>query len=167
MQLQQGLIVVAAVAAIGMTGCRVNTGLGNECTLVRRDPTDTDTSDGVRSIPLTEAEIGAGKDFISFGATDCEDFTCVRDQSDEPGAVPAAEARGFCSRSCLQNDPGSCLTGNDDIDNGPNPFVCRQLLLDEETLAAIRAADPDRYQAIFGDAQTAYYCARQLAETSQ
>ena len=166
MQLQ-GMIVIAAVAAIGLTGCRVQSELGKECTLVSRDPPDTDTSDGVRSIPLTEAEIAANKDFISFGATDCEDFTCVRDQSDEPGAVPEAEAKGFCSGSCLTNNPDSCLTGNDEVDNGPNPFVCRQLLLDEETLAAIRAADPERYRRIFGDAQTAYYCARQLEQTQQ
>jgi hypothetical protein len=161
MRVQQGFVLVAA-AAMALTGCSTTTPLGDECTMVRRDPADTDTSDGIRSIPLKEREITANKDFISFGATDCEDLTCVRDASDPKGPVDEADAVGFCTRPCLHTNPQSCLTGNDKIDKGDNPFVCRPLLLDEDTLATLRAENPDQYRQYFGDTQSPYFCARKV-----
>ncbi len=160
------LVALGIFGVLGGSGCTNTTELGNDCTMVRRDPTDTDDSDGIRSVPMKESEIGAFKDFISFGATDCEDLICVRDRSDPKGADPTANAQGFCTRTCIPGRADTCLTGNEDIDEGPDPFECRQLLLDDDTLATLRTEQPDLYRRFFGTAETTYFCARR-ADPSQ
>lgn len=161
------MVAAATAMAVAFTGCANTTELGNECTMVRRDPSDTDESDGIRSIPLKESEIAANKDFISFGATDCEDLICVRDASDPKGADENANAVGFCTMPCLHTNPDSCLTGNADIDEGDNPFVCRQLLLDDDTLATLRADNPELYRRYFGTAESTYFCARKAQASAE
>jgi len=151
---------VMGLAALAGAGCTQINDVGNPCVLVRKDPTDTDPSDGIRSIPIKESEIQGGKDFISFGATECEDLVCVRDANAEPNPNPDADATGFCSKPCLQTSADSCKTGRSDIDEGDQPFTCRPLLLDEGTLASIRQADPAKYEQYFGDTVSPYFCAR-------
>jgi hypothetical protein len=46
------------------------------------------------------------------------------------------------------------------VDNGADRYACRPLILDEATLAAIRQADPEKYQRYFGDTQSPYFCAK-------
>ena len=76
-----------------------------------------------------------GKDFISFGTTQCEDLTCVRD-SDAPSGEPNAVAMGYCSNRC---QPGNaCPSGDPADDLDPKKKLrCRALVLDEETLRSI------------------------------
>lgn len=156
--LTQALLLPLTVTAFSF-GCTPASDIGNPCILVRKDPTDTDPADGTRSIPIKEKEIQAGKDFVSFGATECEDLVCVRGAATEPNPNPEADATGVCSKPCLQTSETSCATGNAELDKS-SPFVCRSLLLDETTLAAIKQADPQKYAQYFGDTQSPYFCAK-------
>lgn len=149
-----GAVVAAGSLALVLSGCPSSTDLGQPCVLVRKDPNDPS-----RSIPLKEREIVVGKDFISFGAVECEDLVCVRDARAEKGP-DEAEAQGFCSKPCVQTNQATCNTGNRSVDEGPDAYACRALILDEQTLAAIRTADPERYQQYFGDTQSPYFCAK-------
>ncbi|MBX5482520.1 MAG: adventurous gliding motility lipoprotein CglC [Myxococcaceae bacterium] len=152
-----GALIALGLAVAG-SGCKAKTDLGQPCILVRKDPSDTDPSDGIRSIDILEDEVTPGKDFVSFGSTECDDLVCVRDASDPPGEK-GTPAQGFCTRPCVQASETSCLTGDDQVDR-ETPFTCRSLLLDEDTLASIKQADPQTYQRYFGDTQSPYFCAR-------
>lgn len=157
--------VVSAVAVgVLLSGCKAQTDLGKPCILVKKDPNDTDPSNGIQSIPIKESEITPGKDFVSFGATDCEDLVCVRD-ANTPAGDPNADATGFCSRSCVQTIPDSCDTGDDTIDKAKT-YTCRSLILDEETLAAIKQNDPEKYRKYFGDTQSPYFCAKPQTDSN-
>ncbi|MBS1150976.1 MAG: gliding motility protein, partial [Myxococcaceae bacterium] len=121
-----GLVLVAVV------GCRAASQLGEECAMVKRDV------DGGRLF-LTNGEIkvGAGKDFLSFGSTDCDDLICVRDSDHAPSdggpLNPNETARGYCSKSCLIGN--ACPSASAKLDGDPRTrLTCRPLLLDAETL---------------------------------
>jgi hypothetical protein len=150
-------LVAVAVYAVAFGGCSSGGDLGKECVLVRKDPTDTDPSDGIRSIEIRESEVVADKDFISFGATECEDLVCVRAANTpftRDDSNPNPVAKGMCSRPCVHTNESSCATGND-----ADRFTCRAMLLDTETLAAIKQQDPAKYKKYFGDTQSPYFCA--------
>ncbi|HYX92836.1 MAG TPA: adventurous gliding motility lipoprotein CglC [Myxococcaceae bacterium] len=159
--------VCAAVLVFVTTGCS-NTVIGQPCVLVKKDPTDTDPSDGTRSIPIKWNDIlnQQQKDFISFGATECEDLVCVLSTNNWPANPdPNAAASGECSTACPGPDAaGSCLTGTG-VDNSPNAFTCRALVLDADTLASFKQSDPVLYQKYFGNTQSPYFCARPLPAT--
>jgi hypothetical protein len=149
------------LAAFGLlwSACPNPTDLGKECVLIRKDPADTDPSDGTNSIEIREGEITPGKDFISFGATECDDLICVRDANAAPGTDPNAIAKGVCSRPCVATSATSCETGDRSVDEDESRrFTCRSLLLDADTLAAIKEADPEKYQRYFGNAQSPDFC---------
>ena len=88
----------------------------------------------------------ANLDILSFGATECSTKICVRDATFMDSSTDSdAFAQGYCSAAC-----GPCGAG----------LTCRALLLDEQTLAALKKADPERYKAVFGEATMANFCAR-------
>ena len=115
--------------------------LDRSCTLVRAGP-----DGGAEAVLNTDPEIayGANQDIISFGGTDCSTRICVRDAQFRQAAGDGP-ALGYCSMAC-----GPC----------PEGMTCRALLLDEQTLRALKAADPERYRAVFGEATRPYFCAR-------
>lgn len=150
------------VAMFALAGCKVPTDLGNECAMVKRDP---NVDGGRLFIKEGEIKVGANKDFISFGSTDCENLTCVRDADfvRDGGAVdPNAVARGYCSNRCQQGS--TCESANpDDDNNAQRRLNCRALLLDAETLRALcNGSDADRAKckANFGNIDSPYFCAR-------
>lgn len=151
--------VLATAAAVLLSACPSATDLGRECVLIKRDPADTNPDDGINSIVIRESEVTTGKDFISFGATECDDLVCVRDARMPLSGDPTAAAKGVCSRPCIPSNAASCDTGDRSIDEDDAArFNCRPLLLDEETLAAIREADPAKYQRYFGTTQSPDFC---------
>jgi hypothetical protein len=139
---------------VAFAGCPPATDLGKECTLVRRNPNDG----GPPSIPITEAEIKGGRDFISFGSTACEDSVCVRDSSYvRPANIKDTDpALGYCSTSCTAQGSVTGCTPAVETDR----LSCRALILDEETLAAICQADPTICKRYFGDTTSPLFCAR-------
>jgi hypothetical protein len=154
------VLVLLAIASSALASCSVHTDLGTPCVLVKRDPTDTDESDGIRSIPIKESEVQLGKDFISFGAVECENYVCVRDANTPKGSTPNADAMGICSRACAFGSSTACPS----VDPTNLPLTCRALLLDEATVGTICANDPTRCERFFGNSRSPYFCARTLPD---
>ncbi len=156
---------VIGVFALLVVGCKTPTDLGAVCRMVKRNP------DGGRALPIREGEIkaGANKDFISFGASDCDNLTCVRDSEfargdggrldggldDDDGGTLGPIALGYCSDKCLQGSTCSSADPNDDND-AKKRLNCRALLLDNETLNALCGAG----QCLPGNIKSPYFCAR-------
>jgi hypothetical protein len=157
-------LVVAAGLVSAFAACTSTTDLGEPCILVKKNP---DTSSSVQSVPITAKEITPGKDFISFGAVECEDLVCVLDaehtsQIDPDGGNPDAPVTGYCSRSCVPGSSTACAPQKDTA-NDSNPdtsMSCRALLLDPATLGRICQADPAKCQQYFGNNSSPYFCAR-------
>lgn len=125
---------------------------------------------GTRAVLIKESEIrvGAFKDFISFGSTDCENLTCVRDAdfSRGDGGFDAGTisgdagsdltvATGYCSDKCLEGSVCSSADPNDDND-AKKRLNCRPLLLDSETLNNLCSQG----RCLQGDLKSPYFCAR-------
>lgn len=153
------LAIPTAVFSFVFAAC-VSGDLNQECTLVRGNP------DGGIAIPLLKTDDviknSANKDFVSFGSTDCEDQRCVRDSTfkDRDGDT-TPYAKGYCSTSCVAGSSIGCQSYDGKLDSDAKTSLsCRPLLLDETTLAAIKAADPVRYQQTFGMTTSPYFCAR-------
>ncbi len=150
--------ILLALTACVFAACQSKTDLGKPCTLIRRDPAD---STGKHSIPLKNSEIRPGRDFISFGSTECDDLVCVRDSAQAVTADAGADALGYCSQSCVQTSTVGCPAADPADDSDPiKRLSCRALLLDETTLAAICQSDPTTCQKYFGDTKSPYFCAR-------
>jgi len=153
--------IFLAFSICTLFACQSPTDLGTPCTLVRKDPADPS---GKRSLPMKESEVTKGKDFISFGAVECEDLVCVRDSSyAQPTPPPAAtdDAKGYCSRPCLQTSTVGCAAANPDDDKLPlKRLSCRPLILDEATLNLICQTDATTCKKYFGDTKSPYFCAR-------
>src|SRR5712692_7154188 len=99
------LFFVLSLASLALGGCRAATDLGRECALVRANP------DGGTALKILESDLpdgGTGKDYISFGATECEDLVCVRDSNVQKTGIPGALASGYCSRACVPNSSVGC-----------------------------------------------------------
>lgn len=141
------------------TGCEA-TDANTPCTLVRGNP------DGGRAIELLNSDPiiknSANKDFISFGSVECEDQVCVRDSSFKSDAGDTGPyAKGYCSHSCVANSSIGCPSYSGALDNDLNTrLTCRALVLDEATLAALKAKDPVGYARYFGMTMSPYFCAR-------
>ncbi len=149
-------LFLAVLATLAVTGCRVQTDLGAPCLMVKKDPTGTQTS-----VPITEGEVTSGRDFISFGAMECDDFVCVRDASSTrpSGATDSTPATGYCSRGCEQNE--ACPAANPEDDKiEALKLTCRALLLDTETINLLCREDEAQCRRIFGETRTPYFCAR-------
>ncbi len=147
-----------ALAALTFGGCAVSTDLGKECVLVRKDPNDPS---GKKSIAIKESEIKPNKDFISFGAVECEDLVCVRDLAYTRSAAPTDDALGYCSRPCSQASTTGCPAADSADDKDPaRKLSCRPLILDAETLNAICQADANTCTRYFGDTKSPFFCAR-------
>ncbi len=147
---------LGVIALLAMGACE-QTDLNIPCKLVRGLP-DGGRADLLKSDPIVKNS--ANKDFISFGSTECEDKVCVRDsafQEADDGGV----AEGYCSRACVANSSIGCASYSGQLDNdAKTKLSCRPLILDENTLAAIKAKDPVSYQRIFGVTTSPYFCAR-------
>jgi hypothetical protein len=146
------LLSLSALLAPLLSGCTNAGDNGRPCFLVKRDPADTDPSDGVDRVRITEGEIGQGTDFISFSATECEDLVCVREAGTETTGNPAAEAVGKCSRPCA-GEGAECPSAVENL-----TLSCRALLLDTDTLSKVRQADPDRFENAFGGTTSPFFC---------
>ena len=136
--------------------CKISTDLGTPCFLVKANP-----DGGTTAVRLREGDLpDAGKDFIAFGATECEDLVCVRDSNYPRNSDPNANATGYCSRACVPTS-GACPAANSSDDNDPNKKLnCRALLLDDQTIAAICTQDPAKCNQYFGGTRSPYFCAR-------
>ena len=107
-----------------------------------------------------------GQDFISFGSIECEDLICVRDAAfprarNEDGTINGgAEAKGYCSKACVEGSNACDVKDTSGVQEDlPGRMTCRALLLDQETLEALRAADENTYRQTFGENNSPFFCA--------
>jgi hypothetical protein len=162
------LLSILIVGGLSFVGCSVSTDLGTPCVLVKADPTDTDASDGIRSVPITQSDFDTEPtgDLISFGAVECEDLVCVQDAKHRTwatgDAAPTTALTGYCSRSCVAGSSSACTPQADEANdsNADLKMACRSLLLDEATMGRLCQADPQKCQAYFGNNKSPYFCAR-------
>lgn len=158
---------VIAVAALLATSCAPSSGLNVQCQLVKKDPNAP--AGEQRSAFITEADIksNSNRDIISFGAVECEDLVCIREGGAPLTGNDSAFVPGWCSRPCLESAANACPSNDPALDKAPaTAFGCRQLLLDEAQLAALRSADPATYKQNFGDTTSPFFCARAAVETA-
>ena len=143
--------------------CTANTDLGQPCNMVKSVP-----DGGVTFVVV--GDLSAGKDFVSFGATECNDLVCVVDQQSasvqlsagqrDAGISLGSPAVGYCSLACPQGNNSSCSPQVNDMQNVPgDAMTCRQLVLDPALIASI-CQDPVKCQEYFGSNRASFFCAR-------
>ena len=156
-------ISIVSLAVLVLVGCQDSTDLGKTpCNLVKKG------ADGGPEGVIV-AELSAGKDFLSFGAVQCEDLVCVLDkqgvgavlaQAASNPAVLSNPALGYCSRACAQGSSTTCTPQFENQQNDPSlAMSCQQLLLDQATIAEI-CKDPAKCQAYFDNNRSPFFCAR-------
>ena len=155
-------LAALSLCLVAAAGCKAQTDLNMECTLVKKDPSDTT---GKRSVAITAGELraNANRDVISFGATDCDDLVCVREAGAPLPASDAEPVKGRCSRACAGPE-ATCLSYDENLDKDPSTaLVCRGLLLDQAVLASLRQSDEAAYRQYFGNNTSPFFCARGAA----
>lgn len=151
-------------AAAAVVGCPVppsDLGQG-PCFLVKRNP-----DGGTDAVRIKESELTQGKDFISFGSTECENYVCVRDKDAPPSGDPNSDAVGYCTKDCSPASPSSCAISPKTAQFDPGasnarPLSCRPLILDEITIGNYcnDPANQARCDELFGPNRSPYFCAR-------
>ncbi len=82
-----------------------------------------------------------GRQYLYLGSSECGSFACL--------ATPGSNG-GYCSQAC-EGAGASCPAG----------LVCAQLALNTQYLDSMRARlSPDRYQQLFGQLGSSWYCVR-------
>jgi hypothetical protein len=94
-----------------------------------------ENANGAELIPLP------GRQYLYLGSSECDSFACLATQGANSG---------YCSQPC-SGSGGSC----------PSGFSCTQLALNQDYLASMKARlSPDRYQQLFGQLGSTWYCGR-------
>jgi hypothetical protein len=150
-------------AAFLLGGCEVTTELGKPCFLVRAATQAELQAGSTRAVRMKEKDLTVGQDFISFGSAECEDLICVRDAAFAGSTNPDEDAQGYCSRACVSEGSECTVTDTEVPATLRERMACRALLMDNEALARLKAADPVTYRNTFGENNSAYFCAGQTA----
>jgi hypothetical protein len=156
------LLLGAVLLCGALAACTANTELGMPCNMVKAL-----ADGGVGNVVV--GDLSAGKDFVSFGATECEDLVCVVDQASASSQLSDAQrdagsldapAKGYCSRACVQGNNSTCTPQWEDLQSVPGlAMTCRELVLDPKIIAEI-CQDPVKCQEFFGSNRTSFFCAR-------
>ncbi len=155
-----GLLVSVLLSA----GSCVDTDIGAPCQIQkdRLDPTLPGCAD-VKADQISQrpecfhptiADLNAGKekDFISFGAAECDNLTCVRSRG-EPDLESEATPSGYCS--------GECINDLDCETEGGGKFACRALVFDDEFLHYLQdTLSAEEYARYLGRVENAKFCTR-------
>lgn len=158
------LVAFGATAVLLLSaGSCVDTDIGSPCQIQkdRFDPSLPGCADAEANQVATRPECfhptiadldkGKEKDFLSFGAAECDNLTCVRSRGE---ALPETEAapNGFCSGECINDDDCKSDVGN---------FTCRALVFDDEFIHYLQdTLSPEEYDRYLGRVQNAKFCTR-------
>lgn len=160
------LLLAFTGLAIGCT----DTDIGAPCKIHkdRPDPTLPGCSDvkvdEARTRPecfrptIEDLRAGGDKDFISFGAAECDNLTCLRSRDDtltKEERAPASEGSptGYCS--------GECINDQDCKTDGDTKYACRALVFDDEFIHYLQdTLSPEEYSRYLGRMQNSKFCAR-------
>jgi hypothetical protein len=164
-----GALALAGLAALSaLAGCKVSTQLGESCSLVRKPRPDESDGGTVRFVRVKNRELPVSNtDYISFGAVECDDLTCVLD-ADSARGLPDEDAQGYCTEACAEGQSACEVT--DEGVRRDNPelvarMTCRNLILDEQTLSTLRAEEPELYRRSFGENASSGFCAGARVQT--
>ncbi|MGO9828756.1 MAG: adventurous gliding motility lipoprotein CglC [Myxococcaceae bacterium] len=157
------LLLGAFLLSATLFACSTSTDLGAPCTPVKALP------DGGVGYVLV-GDLSAGKDFVSFGATECSDLVCVVDQASasvqlseaqrDAGSSLGSPAVGYCSTACVQGNNSTCSPQADNMQDQPGlAMTCRELLLDPALIAEI-CQNPVKCELYFGSNRSSFFCAR-------
>ena len=157
------LLLGAVLLGVTLFACTSSTDLGETCNPVKALP------DGGVTYVLV-GDLSAGKDFISFGATECSDLVCVVDQElasqelsqaqRDAGLSLSSPAIGYCSTACVQGNDSTCSPQYNNQQNQPAlAMTCRELLLDPALIAEI-CSSPAKCEEYFGSNRSSFFCAR-------
>ncbi|WP_050725640.1 adventurous gliding motility lipoprotein CglC [Vulgatibacter incomptus] len=98
-----------------------------------------------------ELNQGKAKDYISFGAAECDNLTCVRSRG-EPDLASETEPSGYCSGECINDQ--DCASEN-------GKFSCRALVFDDEFLHYLAdTLSPEEYNRYLGRLENSKFCTR-------
>jgi hypothetical protein len=159
------LLFGTILLGVTLFACTSNTDLGAPCNMVKA----VDGGSGVALV--TVGDLSAGKDFVSFGATECNDLICVVDQGSaseqlsqaqrDAGSSLDSPAIGYCSTACVQGNNSTCTPQYNDLQDVPgDAMTCRELVLDPALINAICQANPVDCQNYFGSNRASFFCAR-------
>ena len=82
-----------------------------------------------------------GRQYLYLGSSECGSFTCLATQG---------STGGYCSQAC-SGQGGSCPAG----------LSCQQMALNSQYLDSMKARlSPARYQQLFGQLDSTWYCVR-------
>jgi hypothetical protein len=157
------LLLGTVLLGATLFACTANTDLGEACNMVK-----SLTDGGVTFVVV--GDLSAGKDFVSFGATECNDLICVVDQASaslqlsqaqrDAGTSLQSPAIGYCSTACVQGSNSTCTPQFDNDQNVPGlNMSCRELVLDPSLITSI-CQDPVACQEFFGSNRSSFFCAR-------
>ena len=157
------LLFGAILLSATLFACSTSTDLGQPCIMVKalKDGGVTDVLVG---------DLSSGKDFVSFGATECADLVCVVDQAAaslqlsqaqrDAGLSLSSPATGYCSFACVQGNNSTCSPQYNDLQNVPGlAMTCRELVLDPALIQEI-CKDPVKCEQYFGSNRASFFCAR-------
>ncbi|MCP3097708.1 adventurous gliding motility lipoprotein CglC [Myxococcus sp. K15C18031901] len=161
--------LILTSTALFLGGCKVSSEIGKPCNLVRKATPEELAQGSDKTVDMLEKEVTSTQDVVSFGAVECEDLICIRDSAYPRELGPDgnvnenAIARGYCSKPCVEGSNACEVKDTSDVEpNLPGRMACRPLLLDQDTLDAIRSADEAFYRRIFGENNSPYFCAGAL-----
>jgi hypothetical protein len=157
------LLVGTLLLGATLLAC-TSTDLGAPCNMVKA------IGDGGVAFVVV-GDLSAGKDFISFGATECDDLICVVDHSSASVQLSQAQrdagtsfdspAVGYCSVNCVQGNNSTCSPQYQDMQNIPGlAMTCQDLVLDQDLINSICQSDPVSCQEYFGSNRASFFCAR-------
>ncbi len=160
------LLLGAILLSTTLFACSTSTDLGQLCTPVKALP-----DGGVTDVLV--GDLSSGKDFVSFGATECSDLVCVVDQTlasqqlseaqRDAGNSLSSPAVGYCSTACVQGNDGTCSPQYDNYQDQPAlVMTCRELVLDPALIAEI-CQNPAKCEEYFGSNRSSFFCARGTA----
>ena len=155
-------LVLLMGAALVCGGCQVASDVGKPCVLVKKDP-----KGGSGAVPVATSDILINQDFISFGSVECEDLVCVRTAGtpvQTTGEGSAIQVLGYCSKACTVGSTDCAVTHPDTSADVKATLGCRALLLDQAALADLKKSDPQGYRGIFGENESANFCASAAPE---
>jgi hypothetical protein len=112
---QFGFMLFVLIAS----SCQKND-LNTPCRLAKANP------DGGVPLAIKESELRNAtvkKEFVSFGASECEELVCVRDSLFTSDAGDDSSAMGYCSRPCV--DSSACLSSDAKLNTGTSALSCR------------------------------------------
>jgi hypothetical protein len=159
-RLTQWVSIGVFAAAFLLPGCSESGDIGAVCRMVKANP-----DGGGGAVAILEKEIAPGRDVLSLGVVECENFVCVHDRYAPLSGNPDAELTGRCSDQCTpsESDPRSGCKGiSPEATFERGPYTCRALALDPETVSIICSTDTDLCNRLFPGG-TAYYCAQGAA----